>query len=126
MCDGGILDKSAALSDTHNLAAIHGFIGYGKGHYSGFPEMQKSVIELKAWYFILSEDVYHTPMAHHWEVDEAIDHGHDFGAEYDDLLDGIFKSGSAKQIRQAVNCIVDLFVGRKSTAEILADFPYIP
>ena len=122
MCDGGIMDKSAALSDIHNLAAIHGFIGYGKDRYPD--ETLLSTINCKLEYYLLLE-VYKAAPDHHWQVDEAIDTGHDFGAEFDDLVAATFKHGSPKQCRQAVKAICDLFCQDKSTAHILDDLPWL-
>ena len=117
MTDGGITDRSAAMSDIHNLAAIHGFIGY--------KNESTSKAELKIKYIALC-DIYHCPPDHHWQVDETIDDGHDYGGEYDDLVSHIFQVGSPVQVRKAVKAICDLFCQDKSTAEILADIPFIP
>ena len=120
MTDGAIT-QSAPLSDIFNLATIHSFIGYGKDQYPD--ETLLSTINCQLEYYLLL-DVYQSPPDHHWQVNEAIGHGHDFGAEMDDLFTAALKYGSWTDIRIAVNTVIDMFGNDKPDCILLDDMPY--
>ncbi len=114
---GSIIDQTPALADVHNYAARLGFSGC-------IPE-QEAVTACESFY-LSRKRLYNCRQVSHFDIDDAINSGLDFGAEFDDLVKDAFEFGSPADAKQAVNCIIDLYLQDKSTAEILADLPYTP
>ena len=107
MCDGGILDKSAALSDLFNQAAKTGLWG------SHFDELQLHVRLMN--FYRDRVDIYRCKDHTGTETLNTIFDGLMTGGEIDDFMSDIFSDGTPQNVMQAVNFEIDLWAGQSAS-----------